>query len=239
MMTSDATYEPIKAALASQKLDDDLALFQQHLSLRLTTTGDLFRDEAGNVSIHPTGHGDLPDALRDSQLLKRFRERGGKYVLLTNLDNLGASVDPLVVGRHIDAHAVLTCEVVEKAGDKGGIPIKHHGKTIICEDFRLPIGFDAAQVNVFNTNTFFVNADALDEYREPWTYCEVEKKVGGKPAIQRERLVGELTFHLATRYVKVPRQGEGSRFLPVKDPEELARRRDNIERVARSRGMIE
>ena len=181
----------------------------------------------------------MPDALRDSGLLQRFRARGGKYVLITNLDNLGASIDPIVVGRHIDARAVLTCEVVEKAGDKGGIPIKHHGKTIICEDFRLPIGFDATKVNVFNTNTFFVNADALDEYNEPWTYCEVEKKVGGKPAIQRERLVGELTFHLATRYVKVPREGERSRFLPVKDPDELARRRNDIEHVARSRGMLE
>jgi UTP--glucose-1-phosphate uridylyltransferase len=71
-----------------------------------------------------------------------------------------------------------------------------------------------------------------------WTFFEVEKKVDGKPAVQFERLVQEITAYLPSTYLVVPRDGAGSRFLPVKDYDELARRRANIEVVARARGMV-
>lgn len=238
MMTSDATNGPLHKALSAETLDDFLVLFQQNLSLRMTTDGGLFRDDSGHVSIHPTGHGDLPDALRSNGALQRFVQAGGRYVWITNLDNLGATIDPLLLGQHIASNKEATCEVVEKAGDKGGIPVRYNNKLVICEDFRLPVGFDAATVNVFNTNTFLVNATSLLNYQAPWFFCEVEKKVGSKVAIQRERLIGELTFYLDTQYVKVPREGVTSRFLPVKDPDELARRKETIEQVARARGML-
>ena len=99
----------------------------------------------------------------------------------------------------------------------------------VLEEFRLPKGFDAASVRVFNTNTFLVRAEPLARRRVDWTYFEVEKKVDGKPAIQFERLLQELTAALDTVYVRVPRTETGggveARFLPVKDPEELERRR--------------
>jgi UTP--glucose-1-phosphate uridylyltransferase len=56
--------------------------------------------------------------------------------------------------------------------------------------------------------------------------------------IQFERLVNEVTSFLPSRYLLVPRNGVGARFLPVKDNEELAQRRGEVELVARSRGMI-
>ena len=55
---------------------------------------------------------------------------------------------------------------------------------------------------------------------------------------QFERLVNEVTSFLPSRYVLVPRSGAAARFLPVKDHEELAQRRGEIELVARSRGML-
>jgi UTP--glucose-1-phosphate uridylyltransferase len=39
-------------------------------------------------------------------------------------------------------------------------------------------------------------------------------------------------------YVRVPRDGAASRFLPVKDHDELARRRDEIRAVVNARGMV-
>jgi UTP--glucose-1-phosphate uridylyltransferase len=66
----------------------------------------------------------------------------------------------------------------------------------------------------------------------------VEKKVDDKAAIQFERLVGELTSHLDTRFLRVPRTGQEARFLPVKDHDELLLRRPEIELVAAHRGMI-
>ena len=105
------------------------------------------------------------------------------------------------------------------------------------EEFRLPQDFDASQVRVFNTNTFLVRADVLETAKIEWNWFEVEKKVDGLPAIQFERLLQELTAATAATYIRVPRNGSSSRFLPVKDHEELGRRRAEIEAVARARGM--
>jgi UTP--glucose-1-phosphate uridylyltransferase len=237
LMTSEATDGPIRRALGPALDGWSVAAFPQSVSLRLTPAGALFRDATGAPSPYPTGHGDVPEALAASGLLARFVAGGGRYVLIANLDNLGATVDPALLGWHASHGAPLTVELADRAGDKGGTPVRYEGKPIICEDFRLPAGFDPLSVPVANTNNFLVNADALASYRAPWTYVAVEKKVGDKTALQRERLLGEMTFHLPTRFVRVPREGAYARFLPVKDADELARRRPHIEAVARRLGL--
>lgn len=237
LMTSEATEGPVRQALGAALDGASIATFPQSVSLRLTPEGALFRDDGGAPSPYPTGHGDVPEALAASGLLARFRAGGGRHVLVANLDNLGATVDPALLGWHRRHGAALTVEVADRAGDKGGTPVRFEGKPVVCEDFRLPPGFDPLSVPVANTNNFLVDADALASYSAPWTYVEVEKKVGGRVALQRERLLGEMTFHLPTRFVRVPRAGAYARFLPVKDADELARRRPDIEAVARRLGL--
>jgi UTP--glucose-1-phosphate uridylyltransferase len=240
MMTSEATDGPIRAALGDRLDPDYLTTFEQHVSLRLTPSGALFY-EAGESepSVYSTGHGDVPDALKRSGLLDRFVARGGKTVWIANIDNLGATVDAAVLGFHLAHGSPVTVEVVDKVGsDRGGVPVRWNGKPIITEEFRLPLAFDPAAVRVFNTNTFLVQAEALSKLAMDWTYVEVEKKIGDAKAVQFERLVGELTATLEPRFVRVPREGVTSRFLPVKDMPELEKRRPEIELIARARGMI-
>jgi UTP--glucose-1-phosphate uridylyltransferase len=122
--------------------------------------------------------------------------------------------------------------------DKGGIPCRLDGRPVILEEFRLPKGFDAAKVRTFNTNTFLVDARALKDVKLDWTFFEVKKQVEGKDVVQFERLLGELTSALDTRFVKVPREGLASRFLPVKDGPELEARKPEILNVARDRGVV-
>jgi UTP--glucose-1-phosphate uridylyltransferase len=239
LMTSDATDGPINDALAARMAPPHVATFTQDLSLRLTPEGRLFIGDDGLPSAHATGHGDLPDALRRSGLLTRFRANGGKYVWIANLDNLGASMDPMILGAFVAQDKEVMVEVCDKVeGDRGGIPVYARGRLQVLEEFRLPQDFDATSVTVFNTNTFLVRADALDSAQIAWTYFEVEKKVDGRPAIQFERLLQELTAVLPAAYLRVPRDGAESRFLPVKDNDELNRRKGEIERVARKRGMV-
>jgi UTP--glucose-1-phosphate uridylyltransferase len=109
---------------------------------------------------------------------------------------------------------------------------------VVLEEFRLPQSFDPATVRVFNTNTFHFDARALSDLEMDWTFFVVEKKVGDVPVIQFERLIGEVTSQLDTRFVRLPRTGADSRFLPVKDNDELAARRREIELVAKNRGML-
>lgn len=239
LMSSHATDAALREALGDRIDGRNVAVFPQSLSLRLTPEGRLFHDRSGKVSEHAPGHGDLPDALRESGLLSRFVDGGGRVLMMANLDNLGATVDPVILGWHLDHRAQVTCEVVDKVGsDRGGIPVRLDGRPVVLEEFRLPEGFDPKQVRVFNTNTFHFDAGALSNLDMDWTFFAVEKKVDGSPVIQFERLVGEVTSHLDTRFLRVSRQGDASRFLPVKDPAELEARRPEIEGVARSRGFL-
>jgi UTP--glucose-1-phosphate uridylyltransferase len=238
LMTSEATHGDLAEALAKASAPPHVECFMQDLSLRLQPDGALFFDADGEPSVHATGHGDLIDALRRAGLLERFLARGGKYVWITNVDNLGASIDEALLGAFIESGASVQCEVCPKAGDKGGIPVHAEGKLQVLEEYRLPPDFDPKTVTVFNTNTFLVRAEAALATRFPWTYFEVEKKVDGRPAIQFERLIQEITAHLPSTFVEVPREGDASRFLPVKDFDELALRRPTIEVVARQRGMV-
>jgi UTP--glucose-1-phosphate uridylyltransferase len=240
LMTSHATDDPIRNALGDRIDDDLVGAFTQYLSLRLTPQGDVFRDNQDRPSEHAPGHGDLPDALRESSLIGRFVEGGGKIVVVANLDNLGATLDPLILGWHLDAGAAVTCEVVDKVGsDRGGIPVRVEDRPVVLEEFRLPEAFDPATVGVFNTNTFHFAARALYELEMDFTYFVVRKTVDDQPVIQFERLINEVTSLLPTRFLRVPREGRSSRFLPVKDHDELAQRRGDIEDVARDRKMIE
>ena len=249
LMVSEQTRGPIEAALRAAAAPDHVRTFEQSISLRLTEGGTLFHDSKGLPSIYAPGHGDLVDSLRRSGLLDAFRASGGKTVWIANLDNLGATIDETLLGLFLESGAQAMVEVCDKVeGDRGGIPVHAPAKTKpgenateklqVLEEFRLPPGFDASTVRVFNTNTFLVDAEALATADVEWNWFEVEKKVEDKPAIQFERLLQEITGAMKTAYVRVPREGAGSRFLPVKDVPELDKRRDAILAVALLRGML-
>lgn len=239
LMVSEQTRGPIEAALRAANAPDHVRTFAQSMSLRLTGEGTLFHEASGGPSPYAPGHGDLIDSLRRSKLLDTFRANGGKTVWIANLDNLGATVDESILGLFLTSGKKAMVEVCDKVeGDRGGIPVHAQGKLQVLEEFRLPTDFDARSVRVFNTNTFLVDAVALATAQVEWSWFEVEKKVEGRSAIQFERLLQEITGAVDAAYVRVPREGPASRFLPVKDTDELARRREAILATARLCGML-
>ncbi|MEO0480395.1 MAG: UTP--glucose-1-phosphate uridylyltransferase [Planctomycetota bacterium] len=207
---------------------DAIQCFTQFISVRMTTTGEVFRTEDGKISPHGPGHGDFAPALRTSGFLQKFLEQGGKYVFLANVDNVGARIDPAILGHHIESRCETTCEVAPKwPGDVGGSPYLYEGKLQLVEQIRYPDDFDADIVDVFNTNTFTFDAAALDrDFDLGWYF--VEKKVEGEKAIQIERLVGEMTRFLKSNFLRVKRTGKDSRFYPVKTPDDLEAGREEI-----------
>jgi UTP--glucose-1-phosphate uridylyltransferase len=240
VMTSFATHDRIVQQVRDEKLETDatkIVCFPQLVSLRLTPSGELFQED-GEPSPYATGHGDLTFALRQSGVLGRFRRAGGKLLYMSNVDNLGATLDPAVIGAHIARGAKITAEVVRKdAGDKGGAPARVDGVAQIVEAFRFPSSFDQNSIPLFNTNSFVFDADAIDRDFD-LTFFRVEKKVGDAKVIQFERLVGQLTAFLPSHFLEVPRSGPDGRFQPVKDPEELEQRRADIEQILGARGII-
>jgi UTP--glucose-1-phosphate uridylyltransferase len=236
LMTSHATDAAIRTALAERSEAHATRTFPQRLSLRLTLEGHLFRDAAGRPSLHAPGHGDVFDALRDSGLLPDFVRSGGHTVMVTNLDNLGATLDPAILGFHLASGRPLTSEVIDRSdADRGGVLVRHRGRPTILEELRLPLGFDVRRAPVFNVNTFYFAAGAMLGLNVDFTYFAVKKKVEGAEIVQFERILNEVVDWLPTTFLHVPRLGEESRFLPVKDDVELLAQRPTIEAVARSR----
>jgi len=220
LMTSFATDEAVRVHVTERALGHPL-VFNQFVSLRLDERGALFRDDDGRVSPYAPGHGDLVEALRGSGVLELLRGAGVRVVTVSNVDNLGARVDPAVLGAHLSAGRPLTCEVAAKEGDLGGAPVRVGGRLQLVEGPRFPPSFDQELVPVFNTNTAVVDVGALDrDYDLTWLH--VRKTVAGRTAVQLEHLYNELSAFLPTTYLEVPRRGPRGRFLPIKTPEDLA-----------------
>ncbi|WP_168210386.1 UTP--glucose-1-phosphate uridylyltransferase [Persicimonas caeni] len=243
LMNSFATDDKTDEHLAEHDyfgLDDNqLIQFNQNVSIRLTPEGELFR-EGDDVSFYAPGHGDLPSAVGRSALQK-FREDGGKYLLMSNVDNVLATIDPLVVGMHVDAAnngAQMTVEAVQKKpGQVGGFVARVDGEPQVVEHFRLPDASLKEDLQLLNTNTFMFNADALDDDFD-LTWFVVDKNVDGDTVIQFERLAGELSAFLKTTFVEVPASGDESRFQPVKRREDLDDNRERLERLVKQRGLL-
>lgn len=207
---------------------DRIVHFTQFVALRMEKDGALFRLANGELSPYGPGHGDFPAAFRRSGALRRFRDAGGKYLLVRNVDNLGARLDPAILGRHIASKNPVTVELAPKLpNDVGGSPFVHRGRVQLIEQLRFRAGFDPNIVDVFNTNTLWFDAASLDrEFDLGWYY--VQKNVDGRTAVQIEHLIGEVTACLPTTFLRVSRDGPGTRFLPVKEPDDLEAARNAI-----------
>ena len=217
--TDDATQVHLTAIHGPQS--PEVHIVHQTIAMRLTPEGDLFVDGAGAPSFYAPGHGDLLAALAHSSAFATFVRNGGKYVAISNVDNLAATVSPVVIGAHIDAGREVTVEVAPRdSHDAGGAPVRRNGKLEVLEGFRFPPNFPMQSLPVFNTNSFVFSHTAIrDNY--PLTWFRADKKVDGAPVVQFERLVGEITSFASSLYLQVPRTGPDCRFLPVKAPGDL------------------
>jgi UTP--glucose-1-phosphate uridylyltransferase len=220
VMNSFATDAATREFVVERGLREPLH-FSQSVLLRLNPDGTVFETDGGAPSPYSPGHGDFAVWLSRSGALEQLRRRGVRLLALSNVDNLGARVDPVVLGSHLLAGRPLTLEVVRKEpGDVGGAPARVAGRPMLVEGFRFPPRFDQDRIGVFGTNSFVFDLDALDR-TYPLTWLYVEKDVGGRPAVQLERLVNEVSAFVPTTYLEVPRTGPRGRFLPIKTPADL------------------
>jgi len=221
VMNSRATEGPTREHLEANDwfgLDpDQVFLFRQSGAPRLNVDGTLHRDDAGAISIYGPGHGDLLPSVRRTGALAWARARGVETLLMANVDNLGADLDPRLLGAFAAGGHEMMVEAAPKLPDDvGGAPADVDGRTVIVEGFAFPDGFDHATLPVFNTNTLWFRADAIDRDVPLRWYC-VRKSAAGLPVVQFERLVGQASWALDTDFVEVTRR----RFLPIKSPADL------------------
>jgi UTP--glucose-1-phosphate uridylyltransferase len=220
LMTSFQTEDETRVHVGGLDVPEPL-WFSQFVSLRLTEDGELFLED-GRPSLYAPGHGDLLDAIRRSGTIASLRERGVQHVAVSNVDNLGARLDPVVIGAHVLAGRPMTSEVARKEGDMGGAPARVGGRLGLLEGPQFPPDFDQDRITVFNTNTTTFALDAIDRaFDLEWLY--VRKSVRDRAAVQLERLYHQVAWEIDTTFLEVPRSGARGRFFPIKEPEDLGR----------------
>ncbi len=237
LMDSPATHAPTLEHLAGlDQARSGVFTFLQQVGPRITPDGEAFRGEDGRVSWSGMGHGDVLQAFRRSWL-GEFRERGGRIVMVGNVDNLGACLDPAMVGLHLELGRPVTVEVAARtATDTGGLAVLIGGRLALLEGLRWPRALDDSAYLAFNTNTFHIDVEVFEDPPRLDAY-PVEKEVSGRVAVQFERILGEVTHHVATSFVLVPAAGGESRFVPVKRREDLGKLAGVIERVLGAWGV--
>jgi len=128
--------------------------------------GEDYKDNLPHQCIHPVGHWfEMPNMLLNGTLNKLLEERPSlKYLMLHNIDTLGANADPAVLGHHILNGSAMTVEVItRKLDDRGGGLAKIDGRLRLVEGLALPderIEFD---LTYYNSSTFWIDLDRLLE----------------------------------------------------------------------------
>ena len=114
--------------------------------------------------LHPVGHWyEVPNLLRNGVLAKLLAERPQlKYLLLHNIDTLGADVDPALLGLHIRSGACLTFEVITKRlEDRGGGLARVNGRVRLVEGLSMPREEVEFELSYYNSNTCWIDLDKL------------------------------------------------------------------------------
>jgi UTP--glucose-1-phosphate uridylyltransferase len=118
----------------------------------------------------PPGHGDLYTALLTSGMLERLLDAGYRYAFVSNSDNLGAVLEPRILGWLAAEEIPFLMEVADRteADRKGGHLARRRsdGQLVLRESAQTPdedadAFQDIGRHRFFNTNTLWVDLRAL------------------------------------------------------------------------------
>ena len=182
-----------------------------------------YTDNVPLQCLHPVGHFfEVPNLFRNGVLAGLLGERPQlKYLMLHNIDTLGASVDPALLGQHVLSGACLTFEVIgRRLEDRGGGLARVHGRPRLVEGLAMPREEDEFRLRFYNSMTTWIHLDRLLEAfgltRED-ILSQNEVKIGA--AIRN--LAGRLPTYVTLKDVK-KRWGHGQEdVFPVAQFEKL------------------
>jgi UTP--glucose-1-phosphate uridylyltransferase len=185
----------------------------------------------------PPGHGDLYLALQTSGMLGQLLAQGYKYLFVSNIDNLGATLDLALLGYFAQHKLPFMMEVTRrKAADrKGGHLARRPGQGLIlrevaqCAPEEVEEFQDIARHAYFNTNNLWLHLPTLKRLLDSeqgllgLPLIANEKPVDptrplSPPVYQLETAMGHaIALFPVAQAVEVPR----ARFLPIKNTNDL------------------
>jgi hypothetical protein len=126
--------------------------------------GSSYTDNLPMQCLHPVGHWyEVPNMLRNGTLLRLFKERPNlKYLMVHNIDTVGADVDLGLLGYHIAEGAAMTTEVIARQlEDRGGGVARIDGRVRLIEGLALPNEEIESMLTWYNSATYWIDVDQL------------------------------------------------------------------------------
>ncbi|MCA8954452.1 MAG: UTP--glucose-1-phosphate uridylyltransferase [Planctomycetes bacterium] len=123
-----------------------------------------YTDNLPQQCMHPVGHWfEVPNLLRNGVLRELLTVSPQlRHLLVHNIDTLGATLDPGLLGAHIDAKSCLTFEVIpRRIDDRGGGLARVDGRPRLVEGLAMPREQDEFALSYYNTLTSWVDLDRL------------------------------------------------------------------------------
>jgi len=149
----------------AQKVRDSLRAALIDWARRMGEGSD-YTDNVPLQCLHPVGHWyEVPNLFRNGVLLRLFAERPNlRYLMVHNIDTLGADVDPALLGLHIAGGGALTTEVIpRRVEDRGGGLARLNGRLRLIEGLALPREEIEFRLSYYNSSTTWVTVDRLLE----------------------------------------------------------------------------
>jgi UDP-N-acetylglucosamine pyrophosphorylase len=254
--TSGATLAHLQRYRAENLADaSEVELMQNQIpKIETSTLGPVEWPADRKLEWCPPGHGDLYAALVGSGWLDRLLADGVKFAFVSNSDNLGAILDPVMLRYFAESGAPFLMEVTRRtaADRKGGHLARRtsDGRLLLREVAQCPEEDMAAFQDIerhqyFNTNSLWLRLDLLKEQLEadagvlPLPMIRNNKTVDPRdktspPVIQLEIAMGAaIECFAGSTAIEVPR----SRFAPVKTTGDLLALRSDAYEV-RADGQV-
>ena len=253
LMNSEATHEETMRALERHpELDSGLPVeFMQSMIPKLDAEqlAPVRWSKAPALEWCPPGHGDIYGALRRSGMLGRLLEEGFRYAMISNSDNLGATIEPRIAAFMAAQGVPFLMEVVEgtEAERKGGHIARRRadGQLVLREIAQTPPededSFrDFRHWRYYNTNNLWIDLRALSETLERSqgvlelpliaNHKTVDPRDSGSTKVmQLESAMGAaIQSFQGAQLICVPR----TRFVPVKTTDDLLLLRSDLYTVS-------
>ncbi|MBL9202374.1 MAG: UTP--glucose-1-phosphate uridylyltransferase, partial [Opitutaceae bacterium] len=155
---------------AQQKLDEQKEKMRESVRAALTGwarsagEGSDYTDNLPGQCLHPVGHWfEIPNLLKNGTLARLLAARPQLRTLLVhNIDTLGATLDPALVGWFQSSGATLGWEVIpRRIEDHGGGLARVDGRLRLVEGLALPREEDEFGLTYYSTNSCWVDIDRL------------------------------------------------------------------------------
>ncbi|XP_013888297.1 UTP--glucose-1-phosphate uridylyltransferase [Austrofundulus limnaeus] len=126
---------------------------------------------------YPPGHGDIYTSFYNSGLLDKLLSEGREYIFVSNIDNLGATVDLFILHHLMSQPADRRCEFIMEVTDKtradvkGGTLIQYEDHLRLLEIAQVPKAHvdefkSVTKFKIFNTNNLWISLPAIKSLQE-------------------------------------------------------------------------